>query len=676
MKRDKRFSPALFIVKEMDDDQRIIEGVATTVNPDRVGDVVEPKGAQYDLPIPFLWQHRSDSPIGHVTRAKVTRDGIEVRVQLAKTDTPGELKNLLDRAWESIKLGLVRGLSIGFRPIESARIADTYAEHYTVWEWLELSAVTIPANAEATIATVKHYDDQHLAAFGRPSPGASGTPVKINPKPKPQEGQVKTTAEQIQDLEATRAAKTARMAEIQQKAAESGVTKDASQKEEFDTLAAEIKSIDAELADLRILDDVMKSAAKPVVTDPKDPTKAASNARDPRTPAHVQVHSEKMEKGIGLARYAMCLAAAKGNVQEALSLAKTHYPQFKPLHDVLALGSPGGNMEKLLEQQMLLIKAAVPAGTTSDATWAGPLVAYNNFAGDFVEFLRPRTIIGQFGDGGRPDLRRIPFNVHIKGQTTGGTGYWVGEGKPKPVTKFDFNDTYHAWNKVAAIAVLTEELIRFSDPSAERLVRDALAAVLIERMDTDFIDPAKAAVANVSPASITNGVTPITGSGGTDGDAVRTDIAALWAAPIAAKLSMRGAVYITTPTIALQLSLMMNALGQREFPDVSMAGGTLLGVPVIVSDYVPAGTFVLAFAPEIYFSDDGQVTIDASREASIQMLDNPTNDPTGATVATAMVSMYQTDSMALRAHRFVTWSKRRAAAVSLVEDVAWGGVAS
>src|SRR3546814_8268332 len=98
------------------------------------------------------------------------------------------------------------------------------------------------------------------------------------------------------------------------------------------------------------------------------------------------------------------------------------------------------------------------------------------------------TILGRFGAGGIPSLRRIPFNVHIKGQTVGGTGYWVGEGKPKPVTKFGYNDTYHGWFKVAAISVLTDELIRFSDPSAENYVRDALADVLVARMDTDFID--------------------------------------------------------------------------------------------------------------------------------------------------------------------------------------------
>lgn len=62
---------------------------------------------------------------------------------------------------------------------------------------------------------------------------------------------------------------------------------------------------------------------------------------------------------------------------------------------------------------------------------------------------------------------------------------------------------------MAAIAVLTDELIRFSNPAADALVRNALAEAVIARLDTDFISPSKAEVANVSPASITNGITAV-----------------------------------------------------------------------------------------------------------------------------------------------------------------------
>lgn len=175
---------SLLTIKAANEDERIIEGVATTPEVDRAGDIVEPEGAEFTLPIPLLWQHNSEQPIGHVTRAKVTKDGIEISAKLARIEEPGTLKDRLDEAWQSIKAGLVRGLSIGFKSLESARIEGSFGVRFIRWMWLELSAVTIPANSEATIQTVKSIDAKLLAASGqkqesKPRPGVSGHIVKL-----------------------------------------------------------------------------------------------------------------------------------------------------------------------------------------------------------------------------------------------------------------------------------------------------------------------------------------------------------------------------------------------------------------------------------------------------------------------------------------------------------------
>ncbi|WP_151707988.1 HK97 family phage prohead protease [Acinetobacter junii] len=148
---------SLLNIKAIDEEQWIIEGIASTPSPDRVDDIVEPKGAQFTLPVPFLWQHYREKPIGSVIEATITDEGIKVKVQLVKpSDVESvELKELLQKAWDSIKTGLVRGLSIGFSAIEYVEISGTWGIRYTKWDWLELSAVTIPANQEATITGVK-----------------------------------------------------------------------------------------------------------------------------------------------------------------------------------------------------------------------------------------------------------------------------------------------------------------------------------------------------------------------------------------------------------------------------------------------------------------------------------------------------------------------------------------
>lgn len=458
---------------------------------------------------------------------------------------------------------------------------------------------------------------------------------------------MKTIQEQIQALEATRAAKAARMNEVMTKGLGEGRSTDATEAEEFDTLEAELKTLDADLVRLKKLEALNLSTAKAV--DGTSTEKAGA------VRAGVQVkNTEKLEPGIKFARYASCIALAKGNIMQAQQIAMSRY----------------GDDVEVNER----IKAAVLAGTTTGATNAAPLVRSENFEGDFVEFLRPMSIIGKFGENGVPALRRIPFNTRIVGQTSGGAAYWTGEGAPKGLTAFDFNAVELRWAKVANIAVLTEELMRFSTPSAERLVRDALAAALIERLDLDFITPSKAAVANVSPASITNGVTAITSSGTTEAN-LRTDLKALWASFITNNIDPSSAVYIMNPRTALSVSLMQNPLGQESFPGLTMRGGTLMGVPVIVSNYVPTATagalVILANASDIYLADDGQVTIDASREASLQMDNAPTNNSATATPAT-LVSMFQTNSVAVKCERYINWAKRRPQAVSYLQAVNWG----
>jgi phage head maturation protease len=72
-----------------------------------------------------------------------------------KSETPGTVKTRLDDAWESLKLGLVKGLSIGFRSLEESYDKGTGGYRFLRWAWHELSCVTIPANADCTIQTIR-----------------------------------------------------------------------------------------------------------------------------------------------------------------------------------------------------------------------------------------------------------------------------------------------------------------------------------------------------------------------------------------------------------------------------------------------------------------------------------------------------------------------------------------
>jgi HK97 family phage major capsid protein/HK97 family phage prohead protease len=668
---EKNFAYSILNVKAVDEKTRTISGMATTPEVDRQGDIVDPKGAEFAKEIPLLWQHDALQPVGTVRLGKATKDGIPFTATIASVDTPAGLVARLDEAWQSVKSGLVRAVSIGFRALEFSFMEDTGGLKFSRIEIMELSLVTIPANAGATIAAVKSADFIQRAASGATPSGLSEKKVKpIISKPKEGKTMIKSLTDQLKAFREELNTIDGELDGIVEKSAESGETPDAATEEHEEELKGKRAAVLKHISRIQEAQERASKKAEPVTEKAGTDSRVAADTRSREV---VVRPAEKLEKGIEFARYAMCQAAAKGNPDMALRLAKTHYGHCERVVRALQFQQERGQS---FENVM---KAAVNAGTTLDATWAGPLVDYQNFAGDFVEFLRPQTIIGQFGQGVIPSLNRIPFNVRIAGQTSGGNAYWVGEGAPKPLTHFDFTATELRWYKVATIAVITDELIRFSDPSAERLVRDALAAAVIERMDIDFINPAKAAVANVSPAAITNGATNFA-SGGSDADSIRCDLKTLWQPFINANNAPRTAVYIMNSATALSLSLMVNPLGQPEFPGITMNGGTLAGIPVIVSDYIPTnsageGIVVLVNARDIWLADDGQVNIDASREASLQMLDNPTNNSATGT-PTTMVSMFQTNSMAIKAERFINWARRRSSGVAYLTGVNWGSCVS
>ncbi len=648
---------SLLEIKAISEDQRIIEGVATSASTDRMGDVVEPGGATFELPIPLLWQHDSTQPIGHVIEARQTKAGIYIKARIASIDEPGVLKNRLDEAWQSVKSGLVKGLSIGFKSLEHSYDKTTGGMHFLKWLWLELSAVTIPANADASIAVIKQCDTG-VPASGRsadPTPKSAGASASRIVTMHKDRSMKKSLADQIAGFVSTQKSKEDKMNAILETAADTGSTLDEASKEEHDTLQAEIKEIDDHLVRLRAAEDREKKQAKPIQGGTPE------QGNQSRTP-QITLVGRQLPPGFLFARYALCMANSRGIPGEAIRLAKENYKD-----------DPG--VVALVE------KSAVAGGSTGGSHYLDDMIPYN-VMNDFIEFLRPGSIIGKFGGPnpgapGRsyPSLRRVGFNERVSGMSTGYTAGWKGEGLPAlPSAAVTFN-TSLTWNCMSALAVLTKEAVRFSNPAAEEVVRRELAAAVNAKLDVDFIDPAKAASGTTSPASITNAIvhTAVSGTGATN---VRHDIAALLAAFATNKLDPSDIVLIMSATMASNISMMVNALGQPDFPMISVDGGYLGGRPVIVSEHLTGvgspstQTIVAVKASDVYLADDGVVTVEASDQASIEMQDTSSQSALSGTGA-SLVSLWQTGAIGLMANREITWKLRRSTAVQYLSPCAY-----
>jgi hypothetical protein len=79
-------------------------------------------------------------------------------------------------------------------------------------------------------------------------------------------------------------------------------------------------------------------------------------------------------------------------------------------------------------------------------------------------------------------------------------------------------------------------------------------------------------------------------------------------------------------------------------------------------------------ANDIFLADDGQVNVDVSTEASLEMADDPTNS--GSPVETTLVSLWQDNLIGLRAERFINWARARESAVAFMDEVGWTAAGS
>jgi len=582
---------------------RRFSGIATTPTPDRDGHSIDLAGVTFTNPVPLLWYHDQKQPIGLAWLTK-TPDAITFDAEIVDVAEPGALKTRTDEATHSIGAGVIRGVSIGFRTLGKAleRLSSGLLRIKAL-EICELSLVAIPSNVDATILTIK-------AASGRDPLGVSSS-ICLG-------SSMKTIQESIGEWTEKRATTAAAMVALMTKATDAGETLAGDDATKYDELGAEIVRIDEQLDRLTKLETINKSAAVPVI---------------PKAPGIVTTLAPKVPPGAELAMVAMCLGRARGDKMLAIEFAKEFAKECP-------------NVE-------LFLKAAVAPGTTTDPAWAGALVPSVAPVGNsFLNLLRPKTIIGRISG-----LRRVPFNTYLPRVTDGGSVGWVGEGAKKKVTKQAFDKVQIGEAKAAAIVVLTDELVRRSNPDAISTVQGIMIDTMVAFLDGQFIDPAVAAVAGVHPASITNGLTPIPS---TSPDA---DLAALLGAFATANIPLSSVTVIMSDTNAIALALMKTSTGVPLFPGMTVNGGTLPGGLSVVTSQT-AGSNIIALAPElVMFAEEG-ILLDVSREASVEMSDAP--DGTGG-----LVSLWQQNMVGLRVERYINWQRARNEAVAYVSGAAY-----
>lgn len=124
-------------------------------NADREGDIVVQAGidlSSYRRNPIILWQHRQDSPIARALEIGLGPSGnLEC---IIKFPEPG-VSRLSDQVYSLIRAGIVKGVSIGYLPIEKQPLdrgnPSKGPQKYLQCELLEVSIVAVPSNRDGAV---------------------------------------------------------------------------------------------------------------------------------------------------------------------------------------------------------------------------------------------------------------------------------------------------------------------------------------------------------------------------------------------------------------------------------------------------------------------------------------------------------------------------------------------
>lgn len=430
----------------------------------------------------------------------------------------------------------------------------------------------------------------------------------------------------IKGLRQKRAEKIDRMEALFKKASDENRDMTEVESAAYDELRDEVKGLDAQIKRAEEIQALKGSTAQPVTL----PTETETAAAPPKTFPQAK---RQEEKGLGFARYAKAMAATKGMLREAAHFAEN---TLKDPELAKALGA-------------------------STMTAGGALVP-DQYSSEVIELLRPASVISRMG----PRIVPMPGGTLTMPKLAGGSqASYVGENQNAGKTEPNFGQLRLTARKMAAVVPISNDLIRFSSPSADTLVRDDLVAAMAERGDLAMIRDAGAGNApkglrywapagNVIPANATVNLANVT-----------ADIGKAVLALKNANVKMMKPGWLMAPRSEEYLLSVRDNNGKFAFRD-EMLTGKLRGYPYATTTQIPTNLGGGGDESEVYIADFVDVVIgevegiilDASTEAAYHDGSN-------------VVAAFSLDQTVIRAILQHDLGMRHDASVAVLTAVKW-----
>jgi HK97 family phage prohead protease/HK97 family phage major capsid protein len=643
------------------------EFVLSDETPDRLQDIILADG--WDIgnfqknPI-ALFNHNSNAPIGKWTNVRVVDKQLRGHLELA----PAGTSDRIDEIRKLIDAGILRAVSVGFRPKGSKPRPESDGMYFTKAELIETSLVSVPANPNA-LAVAKSLQispatiDVVFAGKGKDngmrrrgltggqarnsSDTGKGTTMSYAQRITAAEQRLNGLRDQLNDHWAK--------------------TDDANVSDDQLTTADELKNrIAIEERTLAGLRDAERHLAATSDDSGGNSHALVVRAPTPAVPARQISASRPFSAPPRKQLSAIDHMVRAGTVQ-----LLAHRDRVSCAEKMREIYGDDEATRAMLEYSA---RAASTIATTTQTGWAAEL-AQTLFTA-FMEVLYPKAVFPRLAMKGLSLSFGTAGKISIPTRATTPTiaGSFVGEGLPIPVRQGLFTSQILTPKKMAVITTWTRELSEHSVPAIEGLLRDGVQEDTAISLDSVLLDANPATT--VRPAGILNGVSGLTPTAGGGFAALTGDIKAISGALLTGtKGNVRNPVWLMNPQ-QINSALYVAAPGAGVFPYRSeIQAGQLGGWPVIDSGTVPLGTVIAIDAADFVAVGGDAPRFEISDQATLHMEDTTPLDigtvGAPATVAAPVKSMWQTDSLALRLILPINWTIRRAGVVAWSAGVTW-----
>ena len=381
----------------------------------------------------------------------------------------------------------------------------------------------------------------------------------------------------------------------------------------------------------------LQSLIKEVVGSEWENIMAKQNENNQKWMEQLFLRKEVKKEKPNVGRLIRALAAGKGDPDKAAHFAKKQW----------------GDEE---------IAKALTTSTGVGGGGGGFLVP-EEYSTELIEYLRPLSVIRSMN----PVIVPMPVgSISIPAMTGGATAEYIGEGSNIGVSQPAFGQIKLNWKKLATLVPISNDLIRFSSPQADAIVRDDLVAAMAQREDAAFIrddgthDTPKGlrhwiARDNIIPA--TNGTITLAN--------VAIDLGKAILALEENNIRFLRPGWLMSPRTKYYLTTVMDENGNYAFKD-EMAGGTLLNFPFAVTSQIPSNLGG-GNESEVYFVDFADAIIGES-----SLVELAVSEEAAYYNGSSVVAAFSLDQTVIRAIARHDFALRRSVAGAVLTGVKWG----